>query len=521
MSFRVLVSPIGLLISALILINANFSPPIGIYDEGFALTNALRLLNGDVPHRDYWSVYPPGSSAVLAFAFKLWKSDLTVARLVHTVFTLAILASVYTIIARFKSTLLTCVSLTLVTIWFSRVISISPNYALITALATSTISISMFHQSIVKNNAFITICSIFVSSILVMIRHDFALYQLFAIFLCLIIEVVFCKNRVDSNNTSIYFTKLICLVTSVAALSSILICTLAFSVGIDNFLDQMITFPASVQREYRRLPVPDFFALFSVAKSKWLMAWFPVIAVPTGLVTWWMSNGPGKPQDRFIVHSTAFMSLFMLLQSHNRFDISHALPTMFYCAVFLVSLVGVFVDMRRCLIYIPVILLMAMTITSILSVGYVGVLRPMVSCVWPLSHGCMKPIADQLAAVTYVESRTRKNQYVFVGNTRHDICFVNDASIYFLLNRPCPTKWNDLHPGVITEANVQLKIISDLVRKDVQYVILRETSFWPEPNRSSISSGVVKLDTFIAKNYHKVYTKGKYAVLLKNKEFGS
>ena len=31
--------------------------PFLVYDEGFAVFNAVRVMEGDVPHRDFWAIY--------------------------------------------------------------------------------------------------------------------------------------------------------------------------------------------------------------------------------------------------------------------------------------------------------------------------------------------------------------------------------------------------------------------------------------------------------------------------------
>ena len=43
--------------------------PLNIYDEGLALVGGWRLLHGEIPFRDYWALYPPGQSYVLALIF--------------------------------------------------------------------------------------------------------------------------------------------------------------------------------------------------------------------------------------------------------------------------------------------------------------------------------------------------------------------------------------------------------------------------------------------------------------------
>src|SRR5262249_438045 len=43
--------------------------PLGLFDEGFELYGAVRVLAGEVPYRDFWYVYPPGELYVLAGLF--------------------------------------------------------------------------------------------------------------------------------------------------------------------------------------------------------------------------------------------------------------------------------------------------------------------------------------------------------------------------------------------------------------------------------------------------------------------
>lgn len=51
-------------------------------DEGVVLSGAWRLYLGQVPHRDFYSILPPGSYALIAAAYKIFGVSLTTARLV-------------------------------------------------------------------------------------------------------------------------------------------------------------------------------------------------------------------------------------------------------------------------------------------------------------------------------------------------------------------------------------------------------------------------------------------------------
>ena len=66
----------------------------------------------------------------------------------------------------------------------------------------------------------------------------------------------------------------------------------------------------------------------------------------------------------------------------------------------------------------------------------------------------MIPRTDQQNIVDYIRSNTASDEYVFVGNIRHDEVFINDASLYFLMQRRIPMRWNEMHPGVVTTSEV-------------------------------------------------------------------
>jgi hypothetical protein len=54
---------------------------LNVYDEGIVLAGADRVLHGQIPYRDFWSMYPPGQFYTLAFLFRLFGSSVLVERI--------------------------------------------------------------------------------------------------------------------------------------------------------------------------------------------------------------------------------------------------------------------------------------------------------------------------------------------------------------------------------------------------------------------------------------------------------
>ena len=62
----------------------------------------------------------------------------------------------------------------------------------------------------------------------------------------------------------------------------------------------------------------------------------------------------------------------------------------------------------------------------------------------------------------YVERRVPPGGPVFVANPRHDLVRVGNPLLYVLLDRPNPTRYDVMQPGVVTTAEVQREMVADL-----------------------------------------------------------
>ena len=115
-------------------------------------------------------------------------------------------------------------------------------------------------------------------------------------------------------------------------------------------------------------------------------------------------------------------------------------------------------------------------------------------------------------AVKYIESHTLEHEPIYVGNKRHDQIFFNDIGFYFLSERPSPTFYHELYPGIATTLPVQQAIASDIDFHEVKWVVLTNFPLSNEPNASSISSDVHYLDEFIRKRFVQVKKFGFYEI---------
>lgn len=118
-----------------------------------------------------------------------------------------------------------------------------------------------------------------------------------------------------------------------------------------------------------------------------------------------------------------------------------------------------------------------------------------------------------------VDAHVPPGKSLYVGVHRHDVVIVGSTLLYYILDRPSATRYPELHPAITDTSPVQQEMIRDLRRKDVPLLILRnifadvtlekvKTNFLKNlPN-----IGATDLDEFIRSDYVQTHQIGPYQV---------
>jgi hypothetical protein len=133
-----------------------------------------------------------------------------------------------------------------------------------------------------------------------------------------------------------------------------------------------------------------------------------------------------------------------------------------------------------------------------------------------VADGVQAPDPEVLAAlVDDVRDRTRPGEPIFVANPRYDRVRVGNPLIYVLAQRPNPTRYDVVQPGLTTTAQVQREIVSALA--DVRLVVrwLAPTAYADEGSGADEVRGARHLDDFIARTYRVVARHGDYEVMMR------
>ena len=104
---------------------------------------------------------------------------------------------------------------------------------------------------------------------------------------------------------------------------------------------------------------------------------------------------------------------------------------------------------------------------------------------------------------------------MLVAPPRYDRVRVGDPMLNVLLDRPNPTRYDVVQPGVVTTAKLQREMARDLRSAPVVVRWVSALAREREPNGSARSSGVFVLDRAIARGYRPAARFGDYVVLVR------
>ena len=126
----------------------------------------------------------------------------------------------------------------------------------------------------------------------------------------------------------------------------------------------------------------------------------------------------------------------------------------------------------------------------------------------------------------FTDARVAADEPIYLGVARHDAIVINNPRFLWLLDRPCATRYHELHPGITDREDVQREMIADLERRRVRCAVIWRFG-WPASMLDRISSerraaipacGSTLLDDFLALNFRPALETGEYVVLWRDLE---
>ena len=130
----------------------------------------------------------------------------------------------------------------------------------------------------------------------------------------------------------------------------------------------------------------------------------------------------------------------------------------------------------------------------------------------PPGHG------ESIAATSaWIRGATDPDERIYVGSTSHRFTGINDLIVYFLADRASGVRDTMFNPGVTNTDRGQTRMIEDLERSDVPYIVLeRLGADEGEPWNDSRIPGSTLLDTYLRANFHTVCEVGSLVIQARN-----
>ena len=279
-----------------------------------------------------------------------------------------------------------------------------------------------------------------------------------------------------------------------------------------DFWDQTIGF-ALDEQGLQRLPLPGAWD-GGFEPNKILEHYYPYVLL-AGAALWLAAAVRGRLPVR--LWAAAPLAAAGVLYLLARADVYHLVPL---AAVLPVLLATAAARERSTAWVVALVLTLGLIAVQGLDLKRIQVLDPppLATIDIDVADGVKAPPAEARALAGLsrdVRSRVPPGDPVFVANPRFDLVNVGNPLVYVLVGRPNPTRYDVMQPGVVTTAPVRREIVGDLERSRPRLVIrwLSPVADHREDNGAGRAGGVRALDRYLAREYEPARRFGDYLVL--------
>jgi hypothetical protein len=508
---------------------------------GKSVAGAWRVLSGEVPYRDFWSMYAPGqfyaTAAVLALCGKQVLAPALVACGVKAASAaLLFLAGVgFGAPRRLALLVAAIVGLAL----FEVAPELSSYPPALACILGALCAVARPRPALVLAGLLLGAAAFF--------KHDVAAYATLAVGAGLALEPWIAGAAAEGRARAL--REALTVGVTAAGLVALLALGLAWLAGRDALVD-LVLFPLGDFQLVRGEPYPGLVPNISALEGFFAKPCELARArdAVEALAEWTLANAP----------QLAFVGLLASL-AHARHRLTR--PARLGLAVLLASLPlywwAAHTQMNTHLVSMAVAALLASAVAwpflqsralrstlALVALFHVSglLLRPALELALPLrgwtriealglphAAGIQVSAREREAYATiraFTDERVAPDEPVYLGVSRHDAIVINNPRFLWLLDRPCATRYHELHPGVTDRDDVQREMIAELERRRVRCAVIWRFG-WPQDMLDRIVArrravlpecGATALDEFLAQEFRTVLEVGEYLVLWRELE---
>lgn len=512
----------GLLVFSMAVQLLSMEANVGVYDEGLALVGADRVMRGDVPYRDFFTLYSPGGFYAMAALFELFGEYAIVERVIDTVVKTVIVGTSFVLLLNFGRVMMA----TLGSLLVLGVLIHLKNYGVVLfpALAFALLGVLALHRATLQRSRGWAVTAGLAVACTTLFRHDIGVYTLLA---CAVFLADDHFARRVSGPARWSPMRAFGAAFAFALLPGLV--WLAWTVPVSLLYRNLVDIPLFVYPRVRALPFPDIAeALRNAAAQRSLLPLLPVgVFLPPAVAAWSVVRGArAGGAGRRAADASAAVSLFRFLavldvvfiaKGFVRVSSLHMGPSLVVSVLLVCAGLAMASDRRW--------RQGAMALGGVACVAVLAAPQPgrwageAVALCRDRSVPrlvCLRLDADRMAVARYLLGQG-SDQRIYFGLGRHDKIFISDQALAFASAARPVTRWHDLHPGVQTTAAVQAEMVAELRSQPVAHVVLDfQWDGAAEPNESARSSGVTLLDDYLRAEFRPVFTAGPLTVLAPN-----
>lgn len=471
----------------------SFNYGINIYDEGLVLVGGMRLLSGDLPYLDFWTIYAPGTYYISAI-IQLLTTQIWMHKFIAIVISFVValqLNNLYKILTNKKHYYVFATSIILS--GFGLKFITPSGVGLLFAIIAINYALKYFKTSdeklVLKTGIAISVTALF--------RHDFAMY----LFIPFLLSLLFDNDRANLlRKVSKLFLGIIPVL--------LLYILLALYVGFGNILDQLILFPFTKFSATRSLPFPFLWDAHAISDSmsnyfynSWIAVMFlvpPVLAIANYII--------------FRTHKYAslfvFYGLVVLLfynQALNRSDYAHLLPSLLLTLPLLFSIIISinFSFYRRVALVLVVVFFMLMPMGKKVNFAkkyYMGT-EYNTSNIDNLKYIYAEDdILNRYKYISELDEKIIKGGNTFIGLKDMSSIELNDVLAYYILDNLPQTKYHELHPGIADNINYQKELLLELASNNEYVILLDIKPTVPRNGSDYFKENLPKIYSYIIKS---------------------
>ncbi|GAB5465697.1 MAG: hypothetical protein Kapaf2KO_11330 [Candidatus Kapaibacteriales bacterium] len=525
-SYKVhLASAITLVLISSLVLFLSLTSELSLYDEAITLVGAERILAGEHPYLDFWTIYPPAQFYLLAGFFSFIGSSILAERLI-TLVTVIFLGWAWLAIAKRahfgRSRYFGLLALSL---WFFMFPLFGRAIPSALALLFAS-SVLLFRYFETRDNRLVYFVG-FLTGLAALFRHDLAGF-LFGVFFQAVFFFSLSQPEIkDKSKSQRILFGLKNAMKSVAGLVPLLIpfFIMWHHLGIEYLWEHFIELPLGDFGDYRELPFPNPFilpdegsAMAYIARS--LLFWFPLavfLITILGIIYRVIKKKMILNGKRFWIEITCFnIGINLFNTAMVRSDLEHVMPA--YLGAILCMLV-IFDWIERPFrrgVVTTLAMLSIMVFPTAYFARHIAELatseKVIANDFGTFPSSLDRDFAEEYFKAVQVGTLNAKGGRTFSTPKKTNDFVLGDLMIYHLTGTLPTGYFHEPHPGITNRFEAQETIIKSIDSIRPRLIYVTDFGKSEEPNLSSNMKQADLLMPYIKSHYIKLETYGNYQI---------